>query len=426
MTKYQTTKIAVIGGGPKAAALAAKASALNQAGRADIQLTIFERREIGAHWTGRGGYTNGGQRLCTPIERDVGFPYASEGGSSDKVNEVMQHEFSWTRFLTEDPDAYREWVDAGRQPPTHADFARYLKWVVRRSSAASKEIVEVSRLCAVPGAKWQVQRLNGKVHVDASKYGTLFDAVVVTSPGPAKHLKGYKPLSHFDGSDFWQRLREVKSKLKLKSAEVVIIGGGGTAAAIVAWLVRNDIASRKITIIGGQASLFTRGDSVFENRLFTDPLLWRAMSLDGRKEVFNRLNRGVVWGTVMEEISRSQGLTFFPGYAQKIKTKSGVTHVEVLNGNSDLVDVPCHVLIDASGFEPWWFLDLIPGGKLMSRKMRLALERNMSSDLRLCSASWTWPRLHAPGLSSTRGPGLGNLMAMGQMSDSVFEDYVAP
>lgn len=60
-----TKNIAVVGGGAKAAALAARAHALRKEGVADIGVTIFEQDEIGANWTGRGGYTDGAQRLCT-------------------------------------------------------------------------------------------------------------------------------------------------------------------------------------------------------------------------------------------------------------------------------------------------------------------------------------------------------------------------
>ena len=56
-------------------------------------------------------------------------------------------------------------------------------------------------------------------------------------------------------------------------------------------------------MVADQAALFTRGDSVFENRLFSDEAAWQALSIKSRQEFFNRLNRGVVWGTVMDEVS---------------------------------------------------------------------------------------------------------------------------
>ena len=56
-------EVAIIGGGAKAAAIAAKAAALRAARRADIHVTIFERHAIGAHWDGGHGYTDGTQPL---------------------------------------------------------------------------------------------------------------------------------------------------------------------------------------------------------------------------------------------------------------------------------------------------------------------------------------------------------------------------
>ena len=52
-------ELAVIGGGPKAAALTAKAKVLRDTGRLNVQVTIFEPDGIGAYWRGRAGYTDG-------------------------------------------------------------------------------------------------------------------------------------------------------------------------------------------------------------------------------------------------------------------------------------------------------------------------------------------------------------------------------
>lgn len=112
----QRKEIAVIGGGAKAAALAAKASALRQARKGDeVGVTIFEKQEVGAHWTGNSGYTDGIQRLCTPAERDVGFPYASKGG--EKVDALMHSQFSWQSYLLSQAHEYSRWVDHGRGRP---------------------------------------------------------------------------------------------------------------------------------------------------------------------------------------------------------------------------------------------------------------------------------------------------------------------
>jgi mycobactin lysine-N-oxygenase len=86
-------RIAVIGGGPKAAALAAKAWVLRDQQIADIRVTIFEPAAIGAEWSGKCGYTDGEQRLCTIAERDVAYPYNSMLGR--QVDAAMASKFSW-------------------------------------------------------------------------------------------------------------------------------------------------------------------------------------------------------------------------------------------------------------------------------------------------------------------------------------------
>jgi hypothetical protein len=66
--------IAVVGAGPKAAAIATKAWALRSAGIKDVDVIVFDPEGPGAAWDGRHGYTDGQQLLCTPPERDLGFP----------------------------------------------------------------------------------------------------------------------------------------------------------------------------------------------------------------------------------------------------------------------------------------------------------------------------------------------------------------
>lgn len=68
-------KLAVIGAGAKAAAIAAKADCLNRSGLADLQITLFDKGSAADNWSGLAGFTNGSQLLCTPVERDIGFPY---------------------------------------------------------------------------------------------------------------------------------------------------------------------------------------------------------------------------------------------------------------------------------------------------------------------------------------------------------------
>jgi len=421
----QRREIAVIGGGAKAAALAAKASALRQTSESDdIHVTIFEKQEIGAHWIGKWGYTDGVQRLCTPAERDVGFPYASKGGM--QVDSLMYSQFSWQSYLLSSPHEYSRWVDYGTRPPMHRDFARYLSWVVQQSGAALV-LEEVTRLRPQRG-KWIVE--SRKPSSRRATRSIEFDGVVVSSPGPARRLPMTgKSFRRFDGDDFWRRLKEVPKLLKEAdpSEQIAIVGAGGTAAAILSWLCRNGFRDREMVMVANQAALFTRGDSVFENRLFSDEDAWKTLSRDSREQFFNRLNRGVVWGTVMEEVASATGLVFVDGRATKVKAdRDGYLQVTVSRGDGANVELRPAMLVDASGFDNWWFLDLIEGfdrSKRSDKKYLDNLRDGMQPDLSFAT-HWKFPLLHAPTHSSVIGPGYGSLMSLGGMSDLILGRYI--
>src|SRR3546814_19841421 len=70
--------LAVIGGGPKAAAIVARAATLRELlGAAKVpDVLVFEKRAIGSAWSGDGCYSSGHLTLCSPAEKDVGFPYS--------------------------------------------------------------------------------------------------------------------------------------------------------------------------------------------------------------------------------------------------------------------------------------------------------------------------------------------------------------
>jgi mycobactin lysine-N-oxygenase len=431
--------IAVIGGGPKAAALAAKASVLRSMEKMDARITIFEAKEVGANWSGKGGYTNGSQRLCTIAERDVGYPYSSMFGA--EVDLEMAATFSWGRYLHSRPNGYQQgfctWVDAGRKPPYHSSFADYLKWVVDRSGA-ELVIGEVTRMQPVK-KEWQLDVVDKKGATQA--HPRRFDAVVVTGPGPARHIPiwtsgGAKHPKHrlYDGRDFWQRTKEAAKVLKRLQDDddykhensIVIVGAGGTAAAILAWLIANGARDMPIQIVASQASLYTRVDSVFENRLFSDETQWATLSSTSRKAFFDRLNRGVVWATVMDQVSTASNLTTVDGRAERVVIRpNDAVELVVQTGDGGRVRLRPGLLIDASGFDAWWFYRLIrrlPARAL--RDERAGWEQAMSSGLRLVGSRWdSLPALHAPMLSTHVGPGYGSLMVLGSMADRVLKEH---
>lgn len=428
MFQSRKSKIAVIGGGPKAAAIAAKAHALCQTNIANVEVTIFEQYSIGANWSGKHGYTDGVQRLCTPAVRDIGYPYGNELGGV--VRDWMHDEYSWAAYLHSMSPRFSHWVDSGMKPPTHGEFTAYLQWVVRKS-AARVMLGRVNSL--IPhGPKWRVRVAPTGSARRAQTHEEEFDAVVVSGPGPARTLAGKGGGSSiFDGVDFWTRTREFTKAVDKKSteAQIVIIGGGGTAAAALSWIARHGYDKHEIVMVAKQGALFTRGNSVFENRLFSDNGAWKTLSKTTRDAFFKRLNRSVVWESVMRDIEVVQNLTFVDGEAKRYTVDSkGYLTVFAQRDDNQVTKLRPAAVINAAGFDDWWFLSLVEGlapSVASSDDFRASLRGNMKDDLSFSHPSWNFPRLHVPAHSSVHGPGLGSLMTLGSMSDRVLRTYAS-
>jgi mycobactin lysine-N-oxygenase len=422
--------LAIIGAGPKAVAIAAKAHALEDARVRDrngelisVKVTVFEKARVGAHWTGSSGYTDGAQRLCTPAVRDLGFPYSSTyGGDLDRV---MFERYSWGSYQVA-KNQYAGWVNGGCKPPAHSVFAEYLTWALGQADC-SPVVGEVVAL-NVAANKWQVQYEQSDTKVTHTQ---LFDGVVITGTGPARHITRTKDDARiFDGQNFWTRLDEAKAVLASISEEpaaeepIVIIGAGGTAAAILAWIVRSGYGHLPITLLSEQAALFTRGDSLFENQLFTDDQKWERLSVEKKKEIFNRLNRGVVWTTIMDEVSKAAALDFEAVRAEQIDVAGPAEPLYV-----KFKGVPggknASMIIDASGFNDYWFRSLLSG---IDHTGFDAWMKDTRVDEFLCAVppGLMAPPLHLPNLSIAKGPGYGSLMVLGAMSDLILNRHTNP
>lgn len=418
--------IAVIGAGPKAAAIAAKSYCLQEKGK-EISVTVFERSEVGANWSGRHGYTDGIQRLCTPAERDLGFPYLPTFGSD--VVALMQARFSWNAYLVNQADLeprYADWVNRGRRPPTHADFAAYLDFAFKRAMSVPA-IGRVTKLIR-DGATWKVRQ------IDAATKDVLefpdFHGVVFTGPGPAsKKPTQVRDPRVLSGVDFWSNLARVRKVVEvLKENSVVIIGGGGTAAAITAWFIRQGIHDQPIVLLNNQAMLFTRTTNFFENSLFDDEETWLALKPDDRTDFTRRLNRGVVWETVTQLLTDARNLTLVPGTATHIRhvatLKQGKADLEVEYVNQKGTHtMTAGLVVDATGFDPWAFEALLPDEMQieLAPANRKALMRDMRADLSLPLDEW--PRVHLPNLADALGPGFGSLMVLGATADRILQPY---
>ena len=412
----------MIGAGPKGAAIAAKAWCLRKE-HFDVQVTVFDRYEPGAYWSGNHGYTDGEQRLCTPAERDLGFPYSHALDAS--VAARMQANFSWQAFLVAEGGGgrYADWVNHGRKPPQHQDFASYLAFAFER--AETEPVIATVQKVTIENGKWSVITGRGR---NASAYDG-FDGLVVTGPGPAKSkVVQVKDARVFNGIDFWSRIAERQAAIDALGVNgVVIIGGGGTAAAVTAWFLRNNHRV-PIYLINSQAMLFTRTANFFESRLFDDEATWRALGPKNQRVFSERLNRGVVWETITDLLADAENLELLPGYADRIEAPApvGVSPLVVTYSNSQANGLmrSAGLVIDATGFDEWDFLRLLPGevqAQLSDDTMRKAKTAAMARDLSLPLEDA--PRLHAPNLSEAIGPGFQSLMVLGAMSDRVLTPY---
>ena len=425
-------RLAIIGAGPKAAAIAAKAAVLRRLDRADIHVSVFEAHQPGANWSGAFGYTDGRQRLCTAAERDLGFPY--DGGLFDPdVAQRMYSDFSWGTFLVTEPQngdgpsAFSDWINRGRLPPTHREFARYIDWALGRSGATIERGEVVGVEPHPSGQGWQVRQRRGR---GQARVGP-FDGVVATGPGPAngRLIAGISEPRVTDGVRFWTNPFAFAELAGDSEDPIVIVGAGGTAAAIAAWFVRMG-SPRTLMIVGDQAALFTRSDGFFESQIFSDDAVWQRLELSVRSEFTRRLNRGVVWATVSDELARSAKVRFEPGRVEQIELdQQGELRIRYRNGEGPR-DSPASLIVDASGFDGWWFRTLLPAS-LRARMedadpdaqhaKREGLLGAMGKDFALLSEEYG--KFHAPVLSQGVGPGFSTLMVLGSLSDRILRAY---
>jgi mycobactin lysine-N-oxygenase len=262
-----------------------------------------------------------------------------------------------------------------------------------------------------------------------------FDAVVMTGAGPA--TEGFVRQNDpriTDGVAFWRDPVGFLARAGGREEPVVIAGSGGTSAAIAAYIARYH-TRRPVIIIGNQAALFTRTESFFENALFSDEDAWAALEPSVRVNVSERLNRGVVWSSVSDVLSASRNVRFRPGRVNRVAIQPAIDEapeelrVEVTDATGQRSDA-ASLVIDAAGFDAWWFLSLLPAamrrpaqasGGVSAQDRRRALAAAMTEDLSLPIGH---DGLHAPMLSLAQGPGYASLMVLGAMSERILRPYL--
>jgi mycobactin lysine-N-oxygenase len=415
------TTLAVLGAGVKAVAVAAKAFVLREMGVDTPDVIAVERTGVGANWQASGGWTDGAQRLGTSPEKDIGFPYRSSlvPRRNAELDERMTR-YSWQSYLIA-TGQFAQWIDRGRPAPTHRNWGQYLCWVADQI-AMTVIRGEVHRL-SVDGERWVLR-------TDENDENTVHaDGLMITGPGQAERslLPGNPRVLSI--AQFWHRAAQHD---RIRAERVAMIGGGETAAAMLTELFRHRVST--ITVISPQVTLFTRGESFFENTLFSDPTDWTALTLDERRDAIARTDRGVFSSNVQDALLADDRIRHLRGRVAHavgrdeqirltLSTDRGSENFETVHG-FDLV-------IDGSGYDPLWFttlfsqdaLDLLElglGGPLTGDRLQEAI----GHDLAVTDVS---PKLFLPNLAGlNQGPGFPNLSCLGLLSDRVLGGELRP
>ncbi|MDX6629296.1 MAG: mycobactin lysine-N-oxygenase [Gaiellales bacterium] len=409
-----TGSLAVVGAGPKGIAVAAKARALAAAGYDAPRIVLVDRAGVAASWSGQRGFTSGRPPLGTPPEKDVGFPYADGWGAQSRAVTTAMAQFSWQRYLIE-RGLYADWVDHGRQRPTHRQWGAYLRAVADKLEA---EVVvgEVVQL-EVAGQRWRLT-LDGGGVIEA-------DGVLLSGTGPPETLPG-QPREHprvRDGRDYWLTGGDALAELRPQS--VCVLGNGETAAAVVIHLLENLPRDATVEVLTSRGVLYSRGESYYENRLYSDPSDWPRLAAAHRREFLEHTDRGVFSQQAAETLNHARGFRTLAGRAVELRASDHQVVIAIEYG-AERELVAYDLVVVAVGFDGRWFEPLLGaeaqarlGKALDGRDIELAIDVDLA-------VSGLSPPLHLPVLAGlAQGPGFPNLSCLGLLSDRVLRRYVA-
>jgi mycobactin lysine-N-oxygenase len=452
--------LVVIGAGPKGIAIAAKWTAYKALSYKNLpQLIIIDSSPIaGSHWNGSNGYTDGHRPLCTSATKDLGYPYSDE---DPNVRDYMLSQFSWQSFQIE-KGMYQQWIGRGQPNPTHGEWQTYLQWAKSKCTQVLFPVFEVKQIRAADD--WTIVSNDGREKVRCKR-------LVITGPGKAVRVPSEPAGFHdciLDGYNFWHDIHKLKKFFEIPEAEledhsIAVIGSGGTAATIVAGLLERTEAP--INILSREPSLYSRGESYFETKALTEPADWTELPIAVREKLIKRIDRGVISAQNMQLISSAPNVQQNRVSVSKIVVSPGEDGIKtpVIIGEVELFDpevgtktidvkIPADFVIDAGGFDPWWFSKLFVGELkevLQDSKLRLLLESTIDDHLEI---QFALPknRLFAAEVSESiadkyarsnpskqslhlatpmlaglaQGPGFPNLTCLGLLSNRILEPFV--
>lgn len=415
--------LTVLGAGPKAIAVQAKAHALRCLGISKAEILVLDPLGVGGNWLSDGGWTNGRHLLGTSPLKDIGFPYNTriaghEAGSSLGIlNRKVDRELfqvSWIQFLIE-TNRYTSWVDRGHPSPLHRLWAEYLNWAAERIDLKllSGRVDRIS-VCGGEPARWSLSvQLN-----DGSTHDVVSEALMITGPGTSSRCIADLP-QVYSLARFWRAAGEGSLP---EMDRVAVIGGGESAASVVNELVR--YPCKEIKVISPAATIFSRGESQFENRLYSEPARWLALDEAARRDVISRTDHGVFSVRVQDFLQSDDRVLHLRGKAETVEGRGEFVVISISDTALGTRQESFDLVVDARGNNPLWFTQLMDddvrellagacGGTL-----RLSgVEERVGADLAL---EGVVPKLFLPMLSGLRqGPGFANLSCLGELSDRI-------
>ena len=403
-------KLIVIGCGPKAISIAAKAHVLKKLGWKAPEIVIIDKHGPAANWDGAHGYTDGDTILGTTPLEDVGFPYDS---LIDKKIDAEMLKFSYIAYQI-DVGKYAEWVDRYLTPPTHGMLADYLKWVVDKIGVK----VTVGEVTGISTAddKWSVVFQN-----DSDKQEITGDALVITGPGkPLTFPRTEKSLADgkrvLNGQNIWHSIGQFKD---IKNAKIAVIGGGETAAGVVTALLKLISDDSEIEIITKHPILFTRNENWREVLYFSKVLDWADLSDEQKLEIIRHADRSTFSVAAKNLLDTVYNVNLKMGKAEQIEENENKATV-FLSVNGTAQKMEYDYVVEATGFDPYSFTDLFTNKSLLENPELLS--KRISQDI---SVEGINPKLHLPGLSAmAQGPGFPNLSCLGLLAERILIPHI--
>lgn len=419
--------LAVVGAGPKGAAIAAKTHVLNSLGIADLKIAVIERRELASSWTGRNGFTSGMEELGTRPEKDVGFPYQSllYDARSKEVDAAMM-QFSWQTYLIETGE-YRRWIDSGLPHPSHREFAEYLAWVFARTVRGVTMCKAETYRATLEHDGWSLQcnRPAGNGMEIFSRRG-----IVMTGTGAAREIPCAPEVRERVITPAMHRTRI--SALNLGSnPKICIVGVGESAASMAIQFIETFGPGVSLTFVAPTLP-YSRAESFLENTVYSAAHLsqWEKLPESARHHLISRTDRGVISLAALGRLTRHKNLSFVLGQVKYLKrSMTGKVNV-VVDQSDEIIRADFDAVANCIGFCPLApLLTLLGDQRKIIEKMLNFSITDAGTVSRQLDASFALrglePKIHIPALAGLLyGPGFGNLSCLGTMSDRILSAYI--